>query len=251
MKKYNLKSIIAGLIVAILGILMIVCDIFWWKTTSMVWISIGCSLIASALVILLNAFLVDAQIYNPLDDWKLKTITSTRAEINSDCEIEMEHANRQVDIVAFGLRSFRTTHTENQILSKLRKGINYRILTMNPQSEFVSAREIEENNKNIKDSIEALVAWADSLNNKSSKGKIVIKGYSSMTLDFYWRIDDDLYVGPYMYDIVSQQTITAKFSAGGKGFNLYTRYFEDLWNNSSLCEYPDEYIRYSLLDTKY
>ena len=237
MKKYNLKSIIAGLIVAILGILMIVCDIFWWKTTSMVWISIGCSLIASALVILLNAFLVDAQIYNPLDDWKLKTITSTRAEINSDCEIEMEHANRQVDIVAFGLRSFRTTHTENQILSKLRKGMNYRILTMNPQSEFVSARETEENNKNIKDSIEALVAWADSLNNKSSKGKIVIKGYSSMTLDFYWRVDNVIYIGPYWNGYESQQTITYKYIKGGKGFKTYSDYFEKLWSNDSLSSY--------------
>ena len=237
MKKYNLKSIIAGLIVAIIGILMIICDVFWWKTTPMVWISIGCSLIASALVILLNAFLVDAQIYNPLDDWRLKTITSTRAEINNDCEIEMERARHQVDIVAFGLRSFRTTHTENQILSKLRKGINYRILTMNPQSEFVTARENEENNKNIKDSIEALVEWADLLNNKSSKGKIVIKGYSSMTLDFYWRVDNVIYIGPYWNGYESQQTITYKYVQGGKCFKTYSDYFEKLWNNDKLSSY--------------
>jgi len=237
MKKYNLKSIITGLIVLLLGIVLIICDLIWWKTRSMVWISIGCSLIASALVILLNAFLVDAQSYDPLSGWKLKMITSTRAEINSDCEIEMEHAKSQVDIVAFGLRSYRTTHTEKQILARLRKGVNYRILTMNPNSEFVIAREIEEENKNIKDSIDALVKWADKLNGQSSKGKIIVKGYSSMTLDFYWRVDDVIYIGPYWHGYESQQTITYKFIKGGKGFKTYADYFEKLWESNKLTEY--------------
>ncbi len=234
MKKYNKKSIIAGLIVTILGILMILCEIYWWETSSKVWINIGCSLIASALVILLNAFLVDAQIFNPLSEWKLKMITSTRAEINSDCELEMEHAKHQVDIIAFGLRSFRTTHTEKQILAKLKKGVNYRILTMDPNSGFVNAREIEEKNKNIKDSIVSLVEWANKLNNKSLKGKIIIKGYSAMTIDFYWRVDDVAYIGPYWYGYESQQTITYKYIKGGKGFKTYSDYFEKLWESDEL-----------------
>ena len=108
---------------------------------------------------------------------------------------------------------------------------------MNPQSEFVTARENEENNKNIKDSIEALVEWADLLNNKSSKGKIVIKGYSSMTLDFYWRVDNVIYIGPYWNGYESQQTITYKYVQGGKGFKTYSDYFEKLWNNDKLSSY--------------
>ena len=59
-----------------------------------------------------------------------------------------------------------------------------------------------------------------------------------MTLDFYWRIDDELYVGPYLYGIPSQQTITYKFVNGGMGFKLYSEYFESLWNNDKLCEFP-------------
>jgi len=52
-----------------------------------------------------------------------------------------------------------------------------------------------------------------------------------MTLDFYWRVDDELYVGPYWYHVGSQQTITYKFTSGKKGFKLYEKYFEDLWND--------------------
>ena len=236
MKKYNLKSIITGLIVVIVGILLIVADAFWWMSGQMVWIGIGCSLIASALVILLNAFLVEIHIVSPLDEWKLKTITSTRAEINCDCENEMKGAKKQIDIIAFGLRSFRTAHTDKEVLNKLNRGTNYRILTMKPDSDFVLYRQIEENNKNIQDSINELVSWANEINKQSRKGKIVIKGYSAMTLDFYWRVDEVLYIGPYWYGYESQQTITYKYEKGGKGFRTYTAYFDKLWNNSNLVE---------------
>ena len=233
--KYNLKSIIVGLLVTLLGGALIVSDIFWWKTQPMVWISIGCSLIASALVILLNAFLVDAARYDPLDDWKLKRIAFTRADINSDCAAELRKAKYQVDIVAFGLQSFRNK-SNSEIENYLKRGINFRILTMNPNSPFVLAREEEEDDTNIKNSIEKLIDWANRLNDKQYKGKIIIKGYSCMTLDFYWRVDDIIYVGPYWYGYDSQQTITYKFLEGGDGYKLYTDYFEELWNKTELSQ---------------
>ena len=70
------------------------------------------------------------------------------------------------------------------------------------------------------------------LNSKSNKGKITIKYYDCMTLDFYWRLDDQLYVGPYWFGTESQQTITYKFVKGGRGFDVYTEYFEELWENA-------------------
>lgn len=233
--KYNLKSIIVGLIVTLLGGALIVADIFWWKTDSMVWISIGCSLIASALVILLNVFLVDASKYNPLDDWGLKRIAYTRADINNDCGAELRKAKYQVDIVAFGLQSFRNKQS-NEVENYLKKGVNFRILTMNPSSEYIKAREKEEDDTNIKNSVEKLIDWANQLNNKNYKGKIIVKGYSCMTLDFYWRIDDIVYVGPYWYGYDSQQTITYKFTEGGSGYQLYTDYFEKIWNEKDLTQ---------------
>lgn len=233
---YNWKSLFAALAIIILGIVLCVVSAFIMEPWNGIALSVGCSLIASGLVILLHDFFVERKLVSPAEDWKLKNITSTRAEINSDCEIELEHAKRQVDIIAFGLRSFRTTHTEQQIISYLKKGVSFRILTMNPNSEFVSAREQEENNKNIKDSIIDLIDWADRINSKNSRGKIIVKGYSSMTLDFYWRVDNAVYIGPYWNGYESQQTITYKYVKGGKGFKTYTDYFDKLWKNENLTE---------------
>ena len=104
---------------------------------------------------------------------------------------------------------------------------------MNPLSQFTLIRDKEEKKFEgyTKHSIEQLVDWANKLNSKNYKGKIIIKGYECMTLDFYWRVDNVLYVGPYWYGMDSQQTITYKFSDGGKGFSQYIDYFESLWNN--------------------
>lgn len=236
MKKYNTKAIIVALLVLLAGFALTIFDIYWFKTDSNVWISIGCSLVASALVILLNTFLVDATIYNPLDDWKLRRITVTRSEINNECASKLAKAKYQVDIVAFGLQSFRNKQSD-VIESYLKKGVNFRILTMNPSSSFVQQREKEEDDTNIKNSIEKLIEWADKLNAKQYKGKIIVKGYSCMTLDFYWRVDHTIYVGPYWVGYDSQQTVTYAFDKGGEGFKLYSEYFEKLWNTADVSSY--------------
>ncbi len=178
-------------------------------------------------------------------DWRLERIFKTRAEKNTESDPKLEkHDIKVLDGIAFGLSSFRCNR-KYDVLMCLRNGMNMRLLTMNPYTEFAKQRAIEENvhPDSIRNSIIELVDWINNLNRESDNGKIEIKYYNAMTLDFYWRIDNDLYVGPYMYKTVSQQTVTAKFSKGGKGFNLYTHYFENLWNDSALCEYPHEFIK--------
>lgn len=233
--KYDWKSIIAGLVVLLIGILMILLDMVYLHTAENLWISIGCSLIASAIVILFTAVFVERKRFNPLDEWGITRIFATRAEKNSDSDPQLEKTHYCVDAVAFGLKAFRSKQTK-RIEQCLKRGVNIRILTMQPNSPFVKQRALEENETEdqIAHTIEDLVKWANQLNSQNYKGKIVIKGYNCMTLDFYWRLDDTLYIGPYCYGIPSQQTITYKFVAGGKGFSTYTDYFEDLWNDNNL-----------------
>ncbi|MDR0918003.1 MAG: hypothetical protein LBM93_01935 [Oscillospiraceae bacterium] len=231
--KYNLKSIIVSLVVIIIGGSLIYCDIYEFKTSSRVWINVGCSLIASGLVILLNVLLVEHKTINPLDEWGIEKIYETRAEKNKDTDPKLDNNPKQLDAVAFGLKSFRNKYTHS-IETCLKNGIEIRILTMHPDNKFVTERAKEENEveDQIKKSIQDLISWANNLNNKNYDGKIAIKGYNCMTLDFYWRVDNELYIGPYWYHMDSQQTITYKFVKGKKGFNIYSNYFENLWNNT-------------------
>lgn len=237
-KSINPYAIIVSFGLIIIGILLILVDIFWTKSQSNVFVNIGCSLIASGLVLLFTALLIDyRKEYMAWSEWKLEQIFRTRADKNRDSDPKLEKHNlKQLDGIAFGLKSFRSNR-RNDVLRCMQNGMDVRLLVMDPTSDFVKQRELEESAAlgSISKSIWDLIEWAEELNRQSNYGKIQIRFYDTMTLDFYWRLDDEIYIGPYMLDVESQQTITYKYVKGGKGFQLYSEYFESLWNNKKFC----------------
>ncbi len=183
---------------------------------------------------------IDDDQANVINEWGVQRIFKTRAEKNNESDPLLESHNiKYLDGVAFGLRSFRSIR-RNDVIANLNNGLRMRLLVMNPDSDFAEQRALEENEDAdaISSSIRELIIWVKGIQADTTAGSIEIKVYDAMTLDFYWRIDDVVYVGPYLYGVPSQQTLTLKYSHPGKGFDLYTQYFEDLWNNSTLCHSP-------------
>lgn len=230
-----LKSLVAAFGILIVGGLLAYFDCYHIHSESNFLVGIGCSLIASAGVTILNALYVEYREKKAIDEWKIDKIYPTRAEKNKDSDPKLDKVVDRVDGVAFGLSRFRKDH-EQQVRRCLECGVNFRFITMNPNSSFAEQRSIEEGDEptHMKHSIEGLIEWAKRLNAGGYKGRISIKGYSCMTLDFYWRMDDEIYIGPYWYDYQSSQTITYKFVKGGKGYETYKEYFDRLWNNDEL-----------------
>lgn len=178
------------------------------------------------------------RVENIIGRWGVDKIFRTRAEKNYESDRILEsHSIKRLDGIAFGLRSFRTQRT-NDIINCLKNGAKIRLLVMNPHSDFViqRSREEHESDDSIAKSIEELIEWAKDVGSRSNNGSIQVKLYNSMTLDFYWRIDDCMYVGPYLYGVPSQQTITYKFNQNGLAFKQYEDYFERLWNNEELTK---------------
>ncbi len=179
----------------------------------------------------------DSPYKNIIKDWGLNYIFRSRAEKNKESDPKLKDPTiKQLDGIAFGLKTFRSFHTDD-IEQCLRNGMAIRLLTMNPESPYIRQREKEEHEVKgqISNSIKQLVEWGKTLKAKTG-GNISIKYYNTMTLDFYWRVGDTLYVGPYLFGKASQATITYKYIAGGEGFNMYSQYFEDLWNDQTLTK---------------
>ena len=74
MKLKNWMSLLVASVVVLVGVLLCINDLYWQKTDSKIWISVGCSLIASGLVIILTTLLVDKEKQNPLEEWKIDKI---------------------------------------------------------------------------------------------------------------------------------------------------------------------------------
>ena len=139
-----------------------------------------------------------------------------------------------LDIIAFGLKSFRDAKSK-LIEEKVKDGAKIRILTMNPEGDFVKQREKEENEMEgaIKKSILDLEKWVEYLKTIApDRDNIELKYYNTMTEDFYFCIDNKyLYTGPYLNGKGSQQTISYAYKQG-EMLKFYSGYFNDLWKNS-------------------
>lgn len=207
-------------------------------------ISIGVSLLASAIVTYLSSiyFFKRKQGKELTDIWGMVSIHETRAAMNTLCNEHLQKSRHYLDIIAFGLRSLRDSNGR-VVENKVREGLKIRILTLDPNSEFVKQREKDEQKieGSIAQSIRQLTEWVNLLKKISPHpDNVQIKYYDSLPLDLYYRIDNYLYVGPYLYGKDSQQTITMELRGPSKGFRYFSDYFKDLWDNEKFCYFPNK-----------
>lgn len=208
------------------------------KPIGVVLISIGTSIVASSIVVYLSSKYLFKQnkIKDIIEQWGLINIYRTRAEMNLSCNLELDKVNDRIDIIAFGLKGFRERHS-TLITQKVKRGLKIRIISINPNSNFLMQREKDENEieGQIKNTIIKLNEWIDELKTHQVQlGQVQIKFYDTLPFDFYFRIDNNIFIGPYLYGVSSQQTISFEFSNNSQGFEYYTTYFESIWNDTNL-----------------
>lgn len=198
-------------------------------------ISISTSVVASAVV----AFVMAAYLYKRnsrielIEKWGIASITESRGIINSEVNELFEKNVSSLDIIAFGLKSFREAR-EDRVRKLLEKGMTMRIITVNPNSSLLAFKDIDENKLegSTQDSIKNLNEWCNKMNN-SGKGTIEIRYINTLPTEVYFRVDNNIFVGPYQIGRESQQTITMRYEGNTDGVAYYKEYFEKLWEASN------------------
>ncbi len=233
-EKINWKSFGAGAVVLIIGMALVLVDALWKRTELHIFVSIGCSLIASGTAVILTALFFERRKTDPMEGSGANRVYMTRGEMNADCEKAMKKCKYAIDVIGFGQKTFRSKQTP-LVRKMLERGVNFRFITMDPDFPFVEERERAEKEVSgqIKKTIHDLVKWADELNAAGYKGKIIVKGHNTMTLEFFWRVDNALFLGPYWYGLDSQETISYQYGTGSVS-GTYFRYFDDLWSDEDL-----------------
>jgi hypothetical protein len=242
----DVNSELLNTVIGFVGVLMIAIGLSTNKTdcedVRAILISVGTSIVASSVVVYLSSHYLfkQSRIKEILDTWKLTGIYRTRAEMNMRTNVCLEECKKEIDIIAFGLKSLR----ESQSISlegKIKNGLKLRILTIDPQSTFLPQREKDEGEVpgQIKNTIEQLTDWVKKMKGFSpNPNNIELKYYDTLPLDFYFRVDKNLFLGPYLYGRSSQQTISYEFESGGAGFEYWSTYFEKIWNDSNFTRNP-------------
>lgn len=242
----------ANLIVFLIGVIGVFFGIFIKDDATFSWISVkgsdlkgiiisvGCSVIASGVVSYLSArYLIRRKrIKDIVDYWGLEGIYKTRAEMNISCNNHLNDMENHLDVIVFGMRSFRDSQGP-LIADKVRKNLKVRILTLNPNSIFVKQREKDEGVAvgQLVSEIRGLERWVEDLKKIAPDSKNVqIRFYDTTPQHSYLRQDGYIYVGPHLFGITSQQTISYEFRDNSQGYKYYSDYFDKLWWDEEFCK---------------
>jgi len=237
----EINASLVNTVIFFIGILLVLSNFLFnssdWKN---ILISSGCSLIASSVVSYLTSkYLVRiSHIKRIIEYWGLTAVYETRQEMNRSTDTAFESLEKNLDIIAWGLKSFRDSK-DKIVRSKVERGLKIRIIAPDPDSEYVRQREKEEKEieGQIRQTIINLSQWVEGLKKLSADhSNIQMRYYNSLPEDFYFRVDNHIFIGPYLYGISSQQTISYEFMGSSHGFTYYKDYFERLWNDSEFCK---------------
>ena len=221
----------AHAVIVILGLLCILFANILKDTWYTVLISIGTSLLASAFVSVISCYFISKEtaLRDTVLTWGLKNIFAQRSEINPVSE-KLLTESKTLDIIACGLKSF--LDARKAILEqRLREGnFKLRILTIDPESKTCQAMDSFEDvpSNYTRETILKLIEWVKSVDSPN----IELRVYEGIPLEFYFKYDTDLFVGPH-HPKTSQQTVTWQFSTSERGAHIYLKYFDDAWDKAT------------------
>lgn len=228
----NIVIAILGFVIMLLGALL-----FHKPRLSTVLISVGASMVASAIVAFLSSVYIRQYRHAKelTEYWGLSSIEDKRAIMNYRIARIMNDTKLNYDLIAFGLKSLREGNPQG-VSALLQRGAKIRIITVDPNTKALEERDIEENEivGHTADTIRQLIKWVENLSGQYPN-QCEIRLARFLPTEYYCREDNYIYVGPYQHGKNSQQTITTEFKKGGQGFEYYEQYFEKLWNDPEYC----------------
>ncbi len=220
-------------IICLVGLLLIVISICWksQSTISLILLSVGCSILATAIISFLTSIyqIQEANVFETIQKWGIDGVYETRAEINLETNELLKHTN-VLEICAMGLSNFRDAQSD-LVKKRISKGMVLKILTLDPNSPFLKDIDKAENRPEgyTKQSIEQLFVWLAELTPlQKYADQIEVRTYNHYPHDFFYCMDGLVYTGPYLTK-ASQQTITYKFLVKSKGAAYYKDHFDKLW----------------------
>lgn len=235
-KGYFLTNIVIGLV----GLLVIVVASLLKATSdyNTILLSVGTSIVAASIVAFLDMLRgegvreYDEKINDIIVVGGIESIYKRR-DLEEYNELVI-NSKKSIDITGYSLRGFYESN-KDIILKKCSENKEFlvRILLVNPESQFSTNRDIEENEQDsqlFRETYNNLLKWSRKSTN------IQIKLMDAPLSDMIYRIDDVMYTGPYFYRTSSKETYTNRLNCNGWLFKAYQDNFDRMWVEAKSTE---------------
>lgn len=154
------------------------------------------------------------------------------AQIRNEYAVRLQKAHRQIDILGFGLKDFKRDYMND--LGELSNRATIRILVLDPKSSFAAQRDSEENQSEgvIEAEVQEFISGFRTRYGDDRDG-LQLHKYRSLPEVNIFRIDNEIFWGPYLVERASGNTPTMRVRQGGYMFDALESHFERIWSDFS------------------
>jgi len=176
-------------------------------------------------------------------DAGLRAIWMVRSvRIRHEYDQRLEAARESVDLLGFGQRSFREDHIDD-FSAWIARGVAIRLLLLDPsfpslENSYADQRDREEGSGNIAQDVEAFLN-AIKQRGLHQSDQLSIRLFRCLPAIGVFRIDDDLFWGPYLVGRPSRNSPTLLTVRGRPLFKALETHFEDIWSRPELSAAVD------------
>lgn len=164
---------------------------------------------------------------------------SRSVSIEKEYSKRLDKMSKNLDIIGFGLSHFRRDYG-SKFLELAGKG-KVRILLINPEfhmskrKSISDIRDIEENQNSgsIRLQVSDFIKDYMKLKKKLDSDDFEVRIYNCLPTVNIFRIDDEMFIGPYLMNRDSRKTATLLVNSTGELFKQHINHFEEVWNNYS------------------
>ena len=219
-----------------------------------VWVSVGTSLVAAGIagwVLFLHVWISESRMerLELLRQVGFVGAFSVRSTgIKAQYDTRLRRASTNIDIMGFGLRALRQDYAKDFPVWAARAEV--RILLLDPRvpkedESFADQRDREEGDDpgTIRADVRAFVrAVAPLLRDPNLKFKLRL--YRCLPSINLFRIDGELFWGPYLVREASRNLPTFLIDNGGSLFPVLTRHFDAVWSDDQLSQpVPEDWVK--------
>jgi hypothetical protein len=220
-----------------------------------IWFAVGSSLIAggiAGLVIFVYVWMAE-QVSTKLDilnEFGFTAAFDARSvRIKQEYVQRLEKAGEEIDIIGFGLSSFREDFLDD--FSKWKQRANVRILLLDPDFpgeglSYANQRDTEEKNPpgKITNDVKKFVEAVGNLIGQDGDRAFGIRLYRCLPTLNIFRIDNELFWGPYLVGEQSRNSPTFVVRRGGILFDRFTKQFDCIWKDDNFSRpVPIEWLK--------
>ena len=163
------------------------------------------------------------------------------ARIRDEYDSRLDRARKQIDVMGFGLNALREDYQDQ--FGQLSRRARVRVLLIDPDSPYADQRDIEERQSRgqIRSEVRDFIRSTAEL--CLANDRFQIRLYRCLPSTNVFRIDDELFWGPYLMNENSRNSPTFLVESGKVLFDSLAQHFDRIWQSDEMSRpVPEEWL---------